>query len=360
MKKIVFIFVFLFAISFQINAQWESRNSPGSVIRDILIINDGSIFCGSSSGLYKSSDYFQSWDSTSIGSTVNHIKEDNFGNIYASSDFLYRSTDQGLTWELPYNNTIDNPRNTTNFFINDSGYIFTIQNLGGRPGYYATAFKSTDFGLTWNYIWVDICACNGGGIGYSVIQDLSGDLFTSFKFEKGPPAPIVQVSIMKIKPDGTEIIVYDWKEAINMYLYNQELYMATSAASQSLGVIKSTDHGNTFIQLNNGLTNLSIKQLILKPEIFIALTRNGIFCSLDEGNYWTPFNLSGLNANINSIYLDDNQTLYACTDNGIYVYTGILNVEDEVIPTKFVLQQNYPNPFNPSTKISWQSPVGNW
>ncbi|MFZ2325174.1 MAG: T9SS type A sorting domain-containing protein [Ignavibacteriaceae bacterium] len=24
------------------------------------------------------------------------------------------------------------------------------------------------------------------------------------------------------------------------------------------------------------------------------------------------------------------------------------------------MQQNYPNPFNPSTKISWQSPVGSW
>jgi hypothetical protein len=26
----------------------------------------------------------------------------------------------------------------------------------------------------------------------------------------------------------------------------------------------------------------------------------------------------------------------------------------------FKLEQNYPNPFNPSTKISWQSPVGSW
>ncbi|MBK7500345.1 MAG: T9SS type A sorting domain-containing protein [Ignavibacteriales bacterium] len=26
----------------------------------------------------------------------------------------------------------------------------------------------------------------------------------------------------------------------------------------------------------------------------------------------------------------------------------------------YYLKQNYPNPFNPSTKISWQSPVGSW
>ncbi len=28
------------------------------------------------------------------------------------------------------------------------------------------------------------------------------------------------------------------------------------------------------------------------------------------------------------------------------------------MPNQFALEQNYPNPFNPSTKISWQSPVG--
>ncbi|HAB52286.1 MAG TPA: hypothetical protein DCE80_08975 [Ignavibacteriales bacterium] len=32
----------------------------------------------------------------------------------------------------------------------------------------------------------------------------------------------------------------------------------------------------------------------------------------------------------------------------------------ESIPTEFKVYQNYPNPFNPSTKISWQSPVGSW
>jgi hypothetical protein len=39
----------------------------------------------------------------------------------------------------------------------------------------------------------------------------------------------------------------------------------------------------------------------------------------------------------------------------------IVSVEDEKsIPNTFALEQNYPNPFNPTTKISWQSPVGNW
>ncbi len=44
-------------------------------------------------------------------------------------------------------------------------------------------------------------------------------------------------------------------------------------------------------------------------------------------------------------------------------FNGTRNITAEVavhlvIPVVFILDQNYPNPFNPSTKISWQSPVG--
>lgn len=38
--------------------------------------------------------------------------------------------------------------------------------------------------------------------------------------------------------------------------------------------------------------------------------------------------------------------------------SGIMHYNET--PVEFALYQNYPNPFNPSTKISWQSPVGSW
>ncbi|MEP0861450.1 MAG: phosphodiester glycosidase family protein [Ignavibacterium sp.] len=46
----------------------------------------------------------------------------------------------------------------------------------------------------------------------------------------------------------------------------------------------------------------------------------------------------------------------------IISYDPATPVEEEInlIPTEFILYQNYPNPFNPSTKISWQFPVGSW
>jgi hypothetical protein len=38
---------------------------------------------------------------------------------------------------------------------------------------------------------------------------------------------------------------------------------------------------------------------------------------------------------------------------------GIKDINQEQIASYYLLP-NYPNPFNPSTKISWQVPVGSW
>jgi streptogramin lyase len=46
--------------------------------------------------------------------------------------------------------------------------------------------------------------------------------------------------------------------------------------------------------------------------------------------------------------------------DGSYSYSNEIEVKIDFNPKEFVLYQNYPNPFNPSTKISWQSPVGSW
>ena len=42
-----------------------------------------------------------------------------------------------------------------------------------------------------------------------------------------------------------------------------------------------------------------------------------------------------------------------------YEYSDIVEVDFRAFKS-YLLSQNYPNPFNPSTKISWQSPVGSW
>ncbi len=55
---------------------------------------------------------------------------------------------------------------------------------------------------------------------------------------------------------------------------------------------------------------------------------------------------------------------YETPSGKVYIYSHInfTGIKDENLKPllDFRLYQNYPNPFNPSTKISWQSPVGSW
>ena len=81
----------------------------------------------------------------------------------------------------------------------------------------------------------------------------------------------------------------------------------------------------------------------------------------------TPGQWDGSRTNLGSVLMDsDTLKMYYTGMNSSNMQIGLatspfepVSVEQETIqPSAFSLEQNYPNPFNPSTKISWQSPVG--
>ncbi|MDP2365141.1 MAG: YCF48-related protein, partial [Ignavibacteria bacterium] len=109
-------------------------------------------------------------------------------------------------------------------------------------------------------------------------------------------------------------------------------------------------YGVNFTNLNNGWAVGSYGTIIT--------TANG-------GATWTSQE-SRTGYDLSSVYFTDSNTGWAVGRNGTILHTtngGATFIEEEKIdkvPTEFLLSQNYPNPFNPSTKISWQSPVGSW
>ncbi|MDT3695991.1 MAG: T9SS type A sorting domain-containing protein [Ignavibacterium sp.] len=88
--------------------------------------------------------------------------------------------------------------------------------------------------------------------------------------------------------------------------------------------------------------------------------------SLNISGYGDPTTWNGPWSNTNLENIRDKTFPYAIRATAGLLFwfaieTGLItSVPDEQseVLNEFILKQNYPNPFNPSTKISWQSPVG--
>ena len=112
-----------------------------------------------------------------------------------------------------------------------------------------------------------------------------------------------------------------------------------------------------------------------------ALNENGIITAPTQYGITPPVELNGRwvqialksTAGTNGTILPEADMISMCNylvpkaveyGAGLLIHFNdlVTDVDDEPlgVPFSFRLEQNYPNPFNPSTKISWQSPVGSW
>ncbi|MBE0551696.1 MAG: T9SS type A sorting domain-containing protein [Ignavibacterium sp.] len=113
----------------------------------------------------------------------------------------------------------------------------------------------------------------------------------------------------------------------------------------------------TASELNN--SGFEIEKSVFSPQSSVGEKKNWIKLGFVNGKgTTTEFS--------NYSFVDDEQlvqkTYYRLNQidfDGTFSYSDEIEV-DVNAPLTFSLAQNYPNPFNPSTKISWQSPVGSW
>ncbi|MCX8105923.1 MAG: T9SS type A sorting domain-containing protein [Ignavibacterium album] len=136
------------------------------------------------------------------------------------------------------------------------------------------------------------------------------------------------------------------------------------------GLVEWMDNSNFryFNQSNSSLPNNFINAIDEDSQgnLWIA-TDNGFACLRND----TIYSYSNLTSeSIAELKVDSEDRIWMgeVGTGRLLVFNGTnlstitdVNERDEVkIPNNFVLHQNYPNPFNPSTRISWQSPVGSW
>jgi hypothetical protein len=271
-------------------------------------------------------------------------------------------------------------------YSNDFGNTWTGKTIGvdGKPNS-VTGYHTTNFApLFENFGQVSGTVSNDGVIhivanGYGVNLD-SPTGFTII----GSSFPVLYWNSLSENWISISNIAIDTMQSILNYY-------PPNSIGQAYPSISVSEDGQTVYTIWTG------PQLTANGDLDIADNGGGDFYywrdlyhtySVDGGNTWVTANpISDLNTNMSDIFgqsarflktissstiranikhIVDQNTGVALfdgflTDNQIlYNYFDIIitSVDDQVLLTDFQLMQNYPNPFNPSTKISWQSPVG--
>lgn len=381
------IFFMLVMYQLTLNTQWQQTASTpeGSGVTGMttthapfynIVVTTGSVPGGQQGGVRISSDGGATWGNSIdcfIGRTVTRAPN---GFLYASlwlfpsaNEGIYYSLNSGLSWHSIFNfSTAGN--NIFSLYAND-----TLILAGTRTG----VLRSTNNGLNFAYSntgipaasWVwDIAAdlnniiaaatssglyisTNQGDSWYQSTGLPSGDTVTSVSFYRTNTdngflekliagtddgkiltsssaagyAGLVLSAIL-----GTNVRI---ETVSNAYVSLEELshfYIASRSKDPQQpggGVYKSTNEGQTFTVINNGLPQNPIASKIIRD-------------------------LSDTNFVKLKLGLFNNQ------NNGAQIFTqsfpiGIHQISIEV-PRGFSLTQNYPNPFNPATNIEFAIP----
>jgi photosystem II stability/assembly factor-like uncharacterized protein len=346
MKKLLqtlFFFLLVTQISF---AQWVQTSGANGSFIYCFTVKGTDIFAGygsgvNSGGIIRSTDYGVNWTDVSAGlPSVQIMALTTSGNNLFTSEYdggIYISTDDGANWNIT--------ALTVEYILGFSTIgtnLFAASKLNG-------VYLSTNNGTNWNLV-------NSGLTNTEIraIYAKGSDLFVG------------------TRGDGVFISTNNGSSwtAINSGLTMKYIYSLVSIGSNlfagtwNAGVFRTTNNGTNWTAANTGLPSSPIYALTASgSNLFAGTYGSGIYLSTDNGNNWSEVN-NGLTAlSINSLAICGSY-LYAGGDaSGVWrrplseMITDV-NEGENNLPTSFSLSQNYPNPFNPSTKISWQSPVG--
>ena len=349
MKNIIISFIFSVLFVHSAFADWtQIATVPHNYISDIEIQNDTIYLSMLGSGVLRSTDNMQSWETLMNGLDSLHSRSvysllvDGSNFLIATEDGIYKSTNNGQNWV----------RSSNGIFVgNGAWYAFTesIQRIGDNllTGAYTGIYRSTDGGEHW--IATNI---TGDHVGAKAFTTYNGDLYAARESINTPYA-------YKSTDGGLTWQNYNILNRPTItYLSEPSLLWCGTIT----GIYLSTDNGATWEHRSEGLGFDPYSSSIIRIHgtlvTSVKFGGSGIRISRNDGVLWEEFGqglpfLSSIEELL--VYGD---IILAATSDGLYqrniadVPTGI-EISENDIPRIFTLSQNYPNPFNPSTTIEY-------
>jgi photosystem II stability/assembly factor-like uncharacterized protein len=387
--------------------------APNEHIRALTIDTKGNIFAGCSGGVFRSTDNGESWDSlnSAISNTTKIIysvfsKHANHIFMGVSGSGVYTSTDDGNSWNTydfygidmtamicdrvgdiilgsVLNGIFKSTDHGDDWFDANNGltsnnvvYSFVIDSINNM---YATVendiLKSTDNGLNWANIgfgYPELAAGPGnviynggdfagegvlrestdGGINWLLLTqntEISGGSWLRGVCGTSPATIYFLADLGLVKTIDTG---NTWNSLLqgsyNALLKDNNNFIYVG---QDGGIIRSTDGGANWQQIDSGLINTSVACFGLhRNSIYAGTSGGGIFESADNGQHWNAIPNDGLTSlNIQSITFDSSGYVYTKTDSGLFrsaqPLTGVKEPKKSFL-SSLSLSQNYPNPFD--------------
>jgi photosystem II stability/assembly factor-like uncharacterized protein len=341
MKKFILLFS-LVALAFSCSLsfpQWKQSLSPvvGSVYS--LAANNSFVIAGADSGIYITSDNGVNWTQpvTPPAKSAFPLSLAISGSNFFAGTYLggvWRSTNNGSVW-TKMNNGLPSSFSVFALAVNAS-YIFAGSDGGGL-------FRSTNNGSSWTQVnngLSNLSVRSLSLLGSSVLAGTSGG------------------GIYLSTNNGANWSIASMNS--NGYIYSLLSVGSNFFAGTNLGLFLFSYNGSIWTSDKKDLNPIVLSLSLSGSEIFAGTDSSGVFRSHDNGSTWLDANDGLSNLHVHSIAVGAT-TIYAATIGaGVWnrplAEVTSISKKSSPLPKDFSLSQNYPNPFNPSTIISYSLP----
>jgi len=384
------------------SSSWQQTSGPEGGNVYSLVRTASKVYAGTENGLWVSADEGQTWSAAhpvfyDMSIVAIHVSNANIVVLalkstapYETTEFLYQSTDGGLTFnnvlpqgspiyivtwneykiqrdgnliwiigdsdlykvDLSNNTVISIEPNVNTYFY---GIAVSQNKIIGRDNYYKT-YRSSDWGNTWT-VETDSSYINTLlSFGDTLIKDKIGlidSIFVSYDFGltwQGAPSPFYSLDKVFRRSDGTFYTFEEnklstspdglnWTIGSNISGVNYLTSVVESGGAYILGtyggIFRTVQNNTQIVVSNSGFIANSIYGIAaLSNGRLITSARNGTWTSINQGLSWTslPYYDQYNNEVIFSQMMAVGDTLWALAPNdSLYTYVNSTNTWKSVI-----------------------------